>query len=397
MSLGTVSLTSDGGLNLPRISVIVPCLNQGRFLAEALDSVIKQKYPNLEIIVADGGSSDNSKEVINVYKQHIYLWKSEPDNGQSAAINWGMAQSTGEILCWLNSDDLFCDNALLLVGTAAAQHPECGLYIGNGLRRDLTGSLRPFCPHPLAFNRDVLRLGGPYVHQPSTFFRRAAWMGTGGLDAELRFCMDWDIVLRAAESNKVILINEFLAVTREYAETKTASGGLDRAVEASRVVMRHTGRGGSIGTIAILLDTVLATDSSNILGFDCLRHLFCARRAVGRALSDLTGGPDHFPTENDPDVITYQSPGSAALARKRSKGAAIAMMQIFRQILSDWGYALAVFGLRLAMICGLRTSDEASATLRSWRTGLKLLWFRSPRSKNAHGHRASGDVPARPG
>jgi glycosyltransferase involved in cell wall biosynthesis len=165
----------------------VPCLNQGRFLAEALDSVIKQKYPNLEIIVADGGSSDNSKEVINVYKQHIYLWKSEPDNGQSAAINWGMAQSTGEILCWLNSDDLFCDNALLLVGTAAAQHPECGLYIGNGLRRDLTGSLRPFCPHPLAFNRDVLRLGGPYVHQPSTFFRRAAWMGTGGLDAELGF------------------------------------------------------------------------------------------------------------------------------------------------------------------------------------------------------------------
>src|SRR5918912_1452809 len=104
---------------LPRISVVVPSLNQARFLGEALDSVLSQGYPGLELIVMDGGSTDDSLEVIRAHEGRIAYWQSRPDGGQSAAINRGVERATGEIVCWLNSDDLLCEGALRHVGEAA--------------------------------------------------------------------------------------------------------------------------------------------------------------------------------------------------------------------------------------------------------------------------------------
>lgn len=310
-------------MELPRISVVVPCLNQGAFLDQALQSIFAQDYSNLEVIVADGGSTDGSIATIRSHQDRIARWKSAPDAGQSAAINWGMGQSTGEIVCWLNSDDLLCEGSLRRVGEAASRHPDCGLYIGNGLISDeATGLVRAYCPHPLSFNRHVLRYGGPYVHQPSTFFRRTTWTQAGGLDEALDFCMDWDVVIRASATAKVILINEHLAITREYPETKTASGGLKRAAEVTRITRKHTGQELSLGAAVILLDTLLDSEESGRFGFDAFRHLFWVRRHVGQALSRLTGSPDHFPVESDVDVKFYDSVGLPRGVRPRAGGGA---------------------------------------------------------------------------
>ena len=361
----------------PRLSVIVPCFNQGHFLATALKSIFSQNYPDLEVIVADGGSTDNSIEVIKSYEQQIALWKSEPDGGQSAAINWGVSHSTGEIVCWLNSDDYFLNRALLHVASAAIRHPDCGLYIGNGLRLDVrTDSLRPYCPHPLSFNRHVLRFGGLYIHQPSMFFRRKTWMDVGGLDVTLNYCMDWDVVLRISSSSKVLLINEFLAVTREYGGTKTTSGGLERVLEVARMTKKHTGQEFSIGTMAMLLDTLLDAESGVTHEFDCFRHLYQARRVVGRALSNLTGRPDHFPTKNDPDVETYVLSCSASIfanAQRKEDGPIAVLFKKCREALSDFGVAVTIFRLRLAMTLGLCTSNQACTALRAFRLRFRFL------------------------
>ena len=366
-------------MEVPRISVIVPCLNQGKFLGQALESIFAQDYPNLEVIVADGGSTDGSIETIKSHQDRIACWKSTPDGGQSAAINWGVGQSTGEIVCWLNSDDLFCDGALRRVGEAASSHPECGLYIGNGLVSDeTTGLVRVYCPHPLSFNRQVLRFGGPYVHQPSTFFRRAAWTQAGGLDEALNFCMDWDVLIRASATARVLLINEHLAITREHRETKTASGGLKRAAEVVRVTRTHTAQELSLGAAVMVLDTMLDLEGSDRFGFDAFRHLFWVRRHLGQALSRLTGSPDHFPVESDADVQFYDCAGLPPGVRPRARGRSAVPRRTLTGVAKTLVCVVAFFALRCAVATRLASSQQACEAVRSLRRSRIRKSFRSP-------------------
>jgi glycosyltransferase involved in cell wall biosynthesis len=166
-------------MDLPKITVVVPSYNQGHFLGEALASIVDQNYPGLELIVMDGGSTDGSVEVIRRYEPFISYWQSRPDGGQSAAINEGMKRATGDIVAWLNSDDMLCPGSLAVVGGAASRHPGFGLYIGNGFRLDqATQTQRPFYPGAVALNRQALRNGVNYILQPSVFFSRVAWVGT---------------------------------------------------------------------------------------------------------------------------------------------------------------------------------------------------------------------------
>ena len=219
-------------MTLPRISIVVPSYNQGRFIGECLESIVSQNYPDLELIVMDGGSTDESVSVIERYAHAISYWQSERDGGQSAAINAGMARASGQIVAWLNSDDTYCAGALWTIGRAAQQHPDRGLYIGNGFRLDeRTGTKTPFFRRHVALNRRALREGVDFILQPAAFFSRKAWEVVGGLDPALNYCMDWDVLIRVAERHTALLINEFLAQSREYEETKTASGGLRRAAE----------------------------------------------------------------------------------------------------------------------------------------------------------------------
>ncbi len=243
---------------LPRISVVVPSYNQGHFLPDTLKSIFRQNYPDLEVVVIDGGSTDGSVDVIRSYASRLKHWQSERDGGQSAAINAGVKHCSGELVTWLNSDDFYWGESLWVVGRAWAAYPGRGLYIGNGLRHDQrTGKSVPFLPRHMALNRAVLREGPDYLLQPSTFFLREAWEAVGGLDNDLRFCMDWDIFLRIVKRYPVVLINEFLGVSREYEETKTRSGKTTRAFEIIRMIQRHTQTELTLGSLGYLLETLL--------------------------------------------------------------------------------------------------------------------------------------------
>jgi glycosyltransferase involved in cell wall biosynthesis len=250
---------------LPRISVIVPSYNQGQFLRECFESIFRQQYPHLEVVVMDGGSTDGSVEIIRSYAPRLKYWQSQRDGGQSAAINAGMQHCTGDLVSWLNSDDFYCEDALWTLARAWMQHPGRGLYIGNGFRLDQeTGAVKPFLERHVCLSRRGLLEGPDYILQPATFFLRDAFLAVNGLVPELRYCMDWDIYLRISRKYPVVAMNEFLAVSREYADTKTRAGGLGRVNEIIRMIQSHSGKELTTGTFCYLLDTALTSVRGSI-------------------------------------------------------------------------------------------------------------------------------------
>lgn len=283
----------------PRISVVVPSFNQGRFLGQALSSITGQRYPNLQLLVMDGGSADDSLEIIRAHEAAIDYWQSRPDGGQAAAINAGMERADGEIVAWLNSDDFLEPDALWFVARAAIAHPRCGLYIGNGFRFDeQTGTRTPFTSRSLGFRREALKHGIDFVLQPSTFVSRTAWRAVGGLDPDLMFGLDWDLFIRVAGRFPVTLINEFLSSSREYASTKTASGGLTRAVELCEIARRHTGHRLTVGSLLYLLETLYGSPMEDRA--EPVRAGIAAAEGLGfRALRSIAGAGDGFPVEVD--------------------------------------------------------------------------------------------------
>jgi glycosyltransferase involved in cell wall biosynthesis len=290
---------------LPRISIVVPSYNQARFLPDALDSIFCQDYPAAEVIVMDGGSSDDSLHIIRAHSGRLAHWESGPDGGQAAAINAGMRHATGEVVAWLNSDDFYHGDCLWTVADAYLRHPSHGLYIGNGLRyADAARRYSPFCRHHLALNRRALAHGLDYVLQPATFFWKEAWDKVGGVDAGLRFGMDWDVIIRIARLYPVALINEFLAASREYQDTKTKSGGLERITELCALVGRHTGRELTPGTVAYLFDTLMGLSAGTEV--EDLRDTFAlVLHQLERRWEVELGNHDGFPAYGDPQDHVY--------------------------------------------------------------------------------------------
>jgi glycosyltransferase involved in cell wall biosynthesis len=291
--------------HIPRISIVVPSFNQGHFLGQTLESIFSQNYPDLEVVVIDGGSTDTSVDVIRAYEDLLKYWQSQPDEGQSAAINEGVTHCTGEIVGWLNSDDFYWGDSLWTIARAYATFPGRGLYIGNGLRfNQAEGIYTPFCHRHIALNRAALTEGLDYILQPATFFLRQAWEELQGLEPSLRFCMDWDIILRIAQRYPAVLINEFLAVSREYEETKTSSGKINRAIEIMKMIQGHSRREATPGTIFYLLETLLGmTDESSMT--QLRYHLYEGMLAIQEDLRCKYGNKDGFPTIGDPQDEVY--------------------------------------------------------------------------------------------
>jgi len=177
----------------PRISIVTPCLNHAEFIEQTIDSVLSQGYPNLEYILIDGGSDDGSAEAIRRYEAHLSYWCSEPDDGFYHAVNKGFSHATGELMGWLNSDDIYCPWTLWTVGLAMQAIPQCRwLTTLNKILYDVNGipqvtSMRGYSKESFLDGRHFFGepgfIGG--IQQESTFWRRDLWEAVGGLPAHL--------------------------------------------------------------------------------------------------------------------------------------------------------------------------------------------------------------------
>jgi glycosyltransferase involved in cell wall biosynthesis len=224
----------------PKISIITPSYNQGQYLEETIQSVIGQNYPNTEYILIDGGSSDDSPSIIKKYANSFAYWQSAPDNGQVDAISQGFSRSTGEILGWLNSDDVFLHpNVLSQVADLFAQNPKADITTGTGVIMNGQGAWnRQTAFQPQYVSYSTLRYRNTIL-QPATFFRRNIWE-THPLDHALHFAFDWDFWIRITKNNNLLATPNVWAGARWWGENKTASGNPRRTWEQAEVFRRYS-------------------------------------------------------------------------------------------------------------------------------------------------------------
>jgi glycosyltransferase involved in cell wall biosynthesis len=249
-----------------KISIVTPSLNQAEFIREMLMSLDVQMYSDWEHIIFDAGSTDGSVEIWRDWERSRLLDKTgvmeleikenykiekvrneeflvklfvEPDRGQSDAINKGMQVATGEVVGWLNADDVLIPGALGKVAEAFEKNPDAVVVYGVGAKTDLAGReikrvpFREFSPKRLSYAFGAV--------QPAMFFRRDAYWKVGGLDESLHYAMDWDLLLKLATVGRVVPIPDHLANIRYYPETKTNTGGWKRIQEIARIARRHNG------------------------------------------------------------------------------------------------------------------------------------------------------------
>lgn len=208
-------------MNLPRISIIIPVLNQERYISQAIESVLGQDYSETELIIIDGGSHDGTVRIIKRYEKYIGWWVSEKDIGQSDAINKGLKVATGDIVNWLNADDYYTSSALSAVGNAFIMSDAlcvCGVTRVFG-----TGKVRYKKSY---INRDDLEdtLSNILIEQPSTFFKKRVFEELGGLSTCLHYVMDRYLWIRFLDHyglNNIAIIEDQLCNFRHHEKSKT--------------------------------------------------------------------------------------------------------------------------------------------------------------------------------
>lgn len=263
----------------PLISIVVPSFNQGRYIEQTLASIAGQNWPRVETIVIDGGSTDETAEVVARFRPGVTHFISEPDRGQADAINKGFRLARGEVLAWLNSDDFYLpctfDRAVRALGDVTQPRLATGgvFWMFEG-----KNEARAYLPWP--FDPVALR-ARDRMFQPATFWTRALWEKTGELNPEHHFVLDWDFFLRAAEHCEFTPIPDFLAVYRFHAQHKSSSGDQRRTQEIIELVERYAGPewGAAYRDVAGEFDRLTGTLSR-------LRklHLYPLRRVLFRGL-----------------------------------------------------------------------------------------------------------------
>jgi glycosyltransferase involved in cell wall biosynthesis len=221
------------------ISIVTPSFNQGRFLGETLDSVLGQRYPQLDYILMDGGSTDQSVDVIRARQERLAFWQSAPDRGQPAAINEGFSRARGVIMGWLNSDDLYLNDTLRTVADALTECANEAVVLYGGCELFQDGGSGIELRTAVPFDQKRLEITD-FIDQPSVFFTRAAWEQVGPLDESLHYAFDWDWFLRAAKCCRFQRCDRVLSRYRIHRQHKTGTGGLRRWEEMSEVVRRHS-------------------------------------------------------------------------------------------------------------------------------------------------------------
>jgi hypothetical protein len=230
--------TKPDGESWPRISVTTPSYNQGQFIEETIRSVLLQGYPDLEYIVIDGGSTDETLEIIRRYEPWLTYWVTEPDHGQTHAINKGWMRATGEILAYINTDDCYLNGAIATAAHEFAARPDVGMVYGTATivneRNDwTTWRARPF-------DVKMMLTVGNIVPQPSVFFSRHALTKVGYLSEEWQMIMDYEFCIRVGSQFPAVCLPQTLAKFRTHPQSKSRLRFEETTQELIRFVARFT-------------------------------------------------------------------------------------------------------------------------------------------------------------
>ncbi|WP_216901278.1 glycosyltransferase family 2 protein [Synechococcus sp. CCY 9618] len=239
----------------PLFSIVIPTLNQGPYIEDTLLSILWQGYDNVEIIVVDGGSTDETPAVLERYRPWIRVLISEPDRGQSDAINKGFRRASGSILAWLNSDDFYLPGAFRTVLECFTAHPAGRWVIGSG---DIISSDQHFLRHVPARegSRDTLQAieNDCFLLQQSCFWSASLWQEAGGVDESLSLLMDYDLWWRFSQRCSGIATQEKLGAMRYYATVKTRRQGERFPAELATIYARYGASEQLDGLVRRLLD-----------------------------------------------------------------------------------------------------------------------------------------------
>lgn len=231
-------------MHYPKFTVVTPTYNQGEYIEKTIDSVLSQGYPNLEFIIIDGGSKDNTVETIKKYERHLANWVSEPDRGQSHAINKGMVMATGDYLTWLNSDDWYLPGAMNHMHELFASHPDVGMVVGAGRLVDQAGrELNYKAPTPEIDLESLFSwMQDGHFQQPSSAYTREAWQATGGINEQIHIALDLDLWIRMAKSGVKFATTEFLlSEALSHPNAKTTAFQELMVLDCCLVIIRHGG------------------------------------------------------------------------------------------------------------------------------------------------------------
>ncbi|MFH1876126.1 MAG: glycosyltransferase family 2 protein, partial [Candidatus Omnitrophota bacterium] len=242
--------TMPDGSPWPRISIVTPSYNQGKFIEETIRSVLLQGYPDLEYIIIDGGSSDESVAIIKKYAPWLSYWISESDNGQAHAINKGFSRATGTTIGWLNSDDTYLSGVFRAIAEYFSVHHDRQVVFGDCHAVDECGNVISVWKGHFSNRRDLIRwwkrerVTGPiWILQPSVFFSRDARARTGFLDESLYYVLDYEFWIRLSGVYKFFYIEHTLSTYRLHSTSKSVTRDEEKQLaECERVSKRNWGR-----------------------------------------------------------------------------------------------------------------------------------------------------------
>lgn len=243
--------------DLPLVSIVTPSRNQVAYLERTIRSVLEQDYPAIEYLVIDGASTDGSQAIIHKYQKLLAFSISEPDCGQTDALNKGFAQAHGAIYAWINSDDVLRPGAVASAVRFLSEHPEVGMVYGDADLIDEQDRVIGKFPARQTDYR-LLRQGYVHIPQQASFFRASLWKKVGPLDPSFYFAMDYDLWIRLARIAPLYYLPETWAGFRLHRDAKTIAADDRCWPEMIRVHRRDGGSWASLIVVKYLLRKVVA-------------------------------------------------------------------------------------------------------------------------------------------
>ncbi|MGD0635440.1 MAG: glycosyltransferase family 2 protein [Beijerinckiaceae bacterium] len=268
-------MSAQGGL--PKMTVVIPTYQQGHFIGRTIESIVSQNYPDLELILMDGGSSDDTMAIVERYRPHFSKIISQKDDGQADAIKRGFDMATGDIMAWCNSDDTYVPGSLLKVGAFFRDHREAQFVYGNNNIIDANDDLMVYKAQP-DFNLGVMLYAYLTVPSVSAFWTRDLYQRAGGVDASFRFGMDYDLFVRMARLSAPIHSQIVIGNFRIHGDSKTSTLETVRQAEDQRIKTAYC----AFGPDKPLMHRVVTTWYKGVLVWLCFKNGSLWDRLRGR-------------------------------------------------------------------------------------------------------------------